>query len=89
MTNYSNGAQVLNWNLSNSIRETKFELSQRKESKRKTDYADARAIAREKASAIISHIITPCKKISVRANLVVPLKLSRVVVKSEVKEAIK
>ena len=55
----------------------------------KTDYADARAIAREKVSAIISHIITPCKKISVRANLVVPLKLSRVVVKSEVKDAIK
>ena len=55
----------------------------------KKDYADARAIAREKVSAIISHIITPCKKISVRANLVVPLKLSRVVVKSEVKDAIK
>ena len=55
----------------------------------KPDYADARAIARDKVSPIISHIITPCKKISVRAYLVVPLKLAGVLVKSEVKDAIK
>jgi hypothetical protein len=53
------------------------------------DYAEARAIARDSVSAIISHIITPCSKIRVRANLVLPLKLSSVVVRSEVKDAIK
>ena len=53
------------------------------------DYAEASAMARESVRAIISHIITPCRKIRVRANLVVPLKLSSVVVSSEVKDAIK
>jgi len=53
------------------------------------DFAEARAIARDNVSAMISHIITPCRKIRVRANLVLPLKLSSVVVRSEVKDAIK
>ena len=53
------------------------------------DFAEASAIARDNVSAIISHIITPCRKIRVRANLVLPLKLSSVVVRSEVKDAIK